>query len=118
MGQKRTKKTAAVEKTNGRAGMRRKAAGILCMVCLLSLCWGNMVFATDYVHNFATGVAFENLKWVAILGTLGLMALNAIKRNYTGVLITLVVGGIVIFFTANPTKIEDIGNTIGGVIFK
>ena len=88
------------------------------MTLLLSLCWGQMVFATSYVENFATGIFFDNLKWIANIAIVAVCFLNGIKRNYTSVLITLVIGGIVLFFIANPTKLQDIGNTIGGTIFK
>ena len=82
------------------------------------LCWGNMVFASNYAENFATSMFLENLKWIVILGIIVGCFLGVIKRNYTGILITLIGGGIILFFVSNPTKIVDIGTTIGGAVFK
>lgn len=111
-----TGNTKTMKTENGRTGKRLFT--MVVMALLLSLCWGQMVFATNYAENFATGIFFDNLKWIAIIAIVAVCFFNGIKRNYTSVLITLVIGGIVLFFIANPTKLQDIGNTIGGIIFR
>ncbi|WWR14731.1 TcpD family membrane protein [Lachnospiraceae bacterium JLR.KK008] len=115
----RTKKMDAMDmrKTTDRKKIGRKLSTLFGMVLLTSLCWGNVVFATNYVEKFASGIFFENLLWAAIIAVIVVVFISGIKRNYVGVLVALIVGGIVIFFISNPSKIQEIGNVIGGAIF-
>lgn len=106
-----------MKKRNDKSKNRGKLTALLCTVLLTSLCWGNIVFAMDYVQNLANGAIFPNLKWVVIIAVIWLILSNGIKRNYVAALVTLVVGGVVLFFVSNPTKLEEIGNLIGGTIF-
>ena len=58
-----TKKMDAryMSKTTDRKKIGRKLSTLFGMVLLTSLCWGNVVFATNYVEKFASGIFFENL---------------------------------------------------------
>ncbi len=111
-------KKAGMEMKQGRFAAGKRLVTMICTVFMIAVCWGNMVFASNYAENFATSMFLENLKWIVILGIIVGCFLGVIKRNYTGILITLIGGGIILFFVSNPTKIVDIGTTIGGAVFK
>ena len=112
------RKKAGMEMKQKRFAAGKRLMTMICIAFMMAVCWGNMVFASNNAENFATGMVLENLKWVVIVGILVSCGLCVFKRNYTGILITVVVGGISLFFIMNPTKIVDIGTTIGGVVFK
>lgn len=106
-----------MRRETGRRSVRRKLPALFCMVLLTSMCWGNVAFATNYVEKFANGIFFDNLLWVAIIAVIVVLFISGLKRNYVGVLVALIVGGIVIYFISSPEKIKEIGNVIGGAIF-
>lgn len=115
----RTKKMNDLDmrKETGKRNIRRKLPALFSMVLLTSMCWGNVAFATNYVEKFSKGILFGNLLWIAVGAVIVSIFVCGIKRNYVGALVTLIVGGIVIYFISNPEKIQEIGNVIGGTIF-
>lgn len=107
----------SMEKKTKKAATAKRLTMLMCSVMLMALCWGNMVFATNYAENFVTGTFLSNLKWAAIAVIIFLCLMSIVKRNYTSLVITLIVGAVILFFIVNPMKLEDIGGTIGGSIF-
>lgn len=106
-----------MEKKTKRAAAGKRLIMLICSVMLMTLCWGNMAFATNYAENFVTGTFLSNLIWVAIAVIISICLMSIVKRNYTGLVITLIVGTIILYFIVNPMKLQDIGSTMGGSIF-
>ena len=89
---------------------------MLCTAFLMAICWGNVAFAS-YGENFYNGFLKENLMWAAIIGTLIVIVGCVTKRNYTGAIVTFIVGGIVTFLIVSPEKLKELGTFIGNLIF-
>jgi len=58
----------------------------------------------------------DGLFWVLVVAMIGGIGMAVIKRNLTGALITLVVGGIVLVIVKDPNIIVNIGTALKGVL--
>lgn len=88
---------------------------------VMLLCWIMCPCAayatTDYAKNASTWLA-DQLFWIGVGGLCIALAVLAIKRNFVGAVITVLGGGIILYFIKNPEKISSIGETVAKVIFK
>lgn len=116
----RKKKTAAekdMRRENGKVDVRKKLSALFATVLLTSMCWANVAFASSYAENAYNNFFKDNLLWIAVLVIIGVIILSVVKKNYVGMVGTLIIGGVILFFINSPEKLKDIGNVIGNSIF-
>lgn len=105
------------KRNDGKKGtLRGRISAMLCTAFLMAICWGNVAFAS-YGENFYNGFLKENLMWVAIAAIVIVVLNCAAKRNYTGIIVTIIVGAISIFLIVTPEKLKEFGTFLGNLIF-
>lgn len=104
------KKTTNVQLTQ--PTIKKRIADILMYLCIqfsfLFTCCSVCFASENYAQNGAEWL-LKQLFWVALCAVLYVMLKLFIARNFVAGLVTLVVGGIVLFFIKNPETIETIG---------
>lgn len=105
------------QRNEGKAGMiKGRIFTMLYTAFLMAMCWGNVAFAS-YGENIYNGFLKENLLWIAIAAVVIVVLGCAAKRNYTGIIITIIVGAIVIFLIMTPEKLKELATFIGNIAF-
>ena len=105
------------KRNDGKKGtLRGRISAMLCTAFLMAMCWGNVAFAS-YGENIYNGFLKENLLWIAIAAVVIVVLGCAAKRNYTGIIITIIVGAIVIFLIMTPEKLKELATFIGNIAF-
>ncbi|SFS08043.1 TcpD family membrane protein [Anaeromicropila populeti] len=100
--------------------MKRKiirAAMLLCMLCMY--CVNTAVVAATTATNYGKNAgewATEQLFWVGIIAVVIVLVGCLLKRSYVGSIITVVAGGIILYFIRNPEKISDIGESLWKIV--
>ncbi|MDD3202690.1 MAG: TcpD family membrane protein [Pygmaiobacter massiliensis] len=86
-------------------------AGILTMVAMVLPAFA----AGDYGQNAGTW-ALDQLFWVGIVIVAVIVIREMLRKNVTGLVVTLVIGGIVLFVIKAPDKLATIGETLFNVV--
>jgi hypothetical protein len=74
------------------------------------------VSANNYVQGLAN-IVFQNLAWVILIVGLCGAAYAAVKRNFTGALITFCVTAVLFVILLNPSGVlTSVGNVIRGAL--
>lgn len=71
--------------------------------------------AANYGKNIATW-GLEQIFWIVLFVGLAVAAFAFIKKNWVGALVTMAAVAVVCFFINNPTKLSDLGTTLGNII--
>lgn len=86
---------------------------------LMLLAAGGATEAVEGVANYGKNVAtwgLEQIFWIVLLVGLAAAAFAFIKKNWVGALITMAAVAIVCYFIKNPTKLSELGETLGKII--
>ena len=73
-----------------------------------------LVAAANWGQSGATWLLGQ-LKWLAFAFVGISRAVSILKKNTVGVVVTLLLGALVIYFIGNPSKLEAIGNSLGQI---
>lgn len=60
----------------------------------------------------------EQLFWLAIVAIIIVVVFAAVKRNYVGLIISIIVGAIVLWLIQNPEQLSILGEQLGGIFLK
>lgn len=71
--------------------------------------------ATNPGQNIAN-YGLDLIWWIALLGIAYVVIQLFMKRNYTVLLITIIIGGIVLYIIRNPQQLEVFGETIWQIV--
>ncbi|MBO5093470.1 MAG: hypothetical protein J6C33_03815 [Lachnospiraceae bacterium] len=107
-----------MRKETEKVGIRKKLSALFCTVMLTSMCWANVAFASSYAQNAYNNFLKDNLLWLAIAAIVIVILGAAAKKNYVGIVGTIIAGAIILFLISSPDKLKDMGNTIGNLIFQ
>lgn len=99
----------------GRNTARRHRAVLACW-SFLTLLYSNAVLASASYGQNASSWFLEQMFWIVLVAVVIVVATLAAKRNFVGALTTALVGSVVVYFVKNPTKLEEIGNSIMNAI--
>lgn len=71
--------------------------------------------AGDYGQN-AGSWALDQLFWVGLIFVAVAVIRELLRKNVTGLVVTLVIGGVVLFIIKSPDKLTTIGETLYNVL--
>ena len=95
-----------------------KILSSLSLVSILLLTNVQVAYAsTNYAENLATWVK-DQVFWLGIIALIIILALSIWKRSWTAAIITVIGGGVVLYFISNPEQIKSIGESIAKVVIK
>lgn len=99
--------------------VKKRIANILMYLCiqfsfLFTCC--SVCFASENYAQSGADWLLKQLFWVALVVVIYVMLKLFIARNFVGGLVTLLVGGVVLFFINNPESIATIGDVIASAV--
>lgn len=100
--------------------MKNKLKKFCLTIASTTMLFNNAMVAyasTDYAKNAGTWLS-DQLFWVGLIALMIALAYLLIKRNYPSAVITVLAGGVILYFIKNPEKIGTIGETIANLVFK
>lgn len=92
-----------------------KAAGSLLAFIMLFMMNGFYSQASTNIGENVGHWFLDQIFWVAIVAIVIVIAASAVKRNYVGVIITIIVGAVVLFLIKNPTVLQTFGEKLGNI---
>lgn len=95
----------------------RQKRMLMMMSMTLLLCGQGIVVSANYAQNASTWV-FDQLFWVALIVFIGVIVMFAAKKNVAGAITSFIVGAIVVYLIKNPTKLEEVGNSIMNTVMQ
>ena len=96
---------------------KRQRVFLMASAMMTLLFTNGIMVSANYGQNAANWM-LDQVFWVILVAVVIVTAMAAVKRNFTGALITVIVGAVVLYFVKNPTKLSDIGDTIMTTILK
>lgn len=79
----------------------------------------NWMFLAAEGTNFGQNIAkwgLDQIFWIILLVGIAVIAFAFVKKNWVGAGVTLVAVALVCYFIKNPTKLSDLGTTLGKII--
>lgn len=92
----------------------RKVAGSLLAFIMCFMCNGFYSQAVNLGEN-AGNWFLDQIFWIAIVIIIIAIVGAAMKRNYVGLIISIIVGAVVLFFIKNPTILATLGEKLGSI---
>jgi len=95
--------------------MIKKLSAFSTTLCASLTLFTANVLAADIGENVGRW-ATQQLFWIAVVALVIALVGAALKRNFVGAGITILFGGVLLFFIANPERIADLGDNIANMI--
>lgn len=105
---------------NNKEKKERIYKSICVLIMTVVIFMGNVQYAfasTDYGQNIETWIVSQ-VKWLALAALVIVILVLLSKKAWMALIGVIIGGGLAVYFIANPTKIQDIGEKLAGVFLK
>lgn len=101
-----------------RGGIKTKIAYcfVVCMLCCTF--FTSQVYAAGFnPAEKGSSWLLDQIFWIAMVAVIIIILMAILKRNTIGGIITLITGCVVLYLIKTPTKLAEIGEILGGILF-
>ena len=92
-----------------------KIMTFLMMLMCAFMARSTSIYAAD-IGEKAGNYVLDQVFWIILVALVIIIGLAVVKRNISGVIVTIVIGGIALYLIKNPTALETLGTTIAKTI--